>query len=159
MRTTTRIASTILIFISSASMIRAQDGPIRIASRVKRALHPSTPVVPETALQAPSHGGDPYGFAAILNSYRASAGLRPLAYDPDLSAWASNNNAAQCRHGIGHHINPNCIQNCAWNHQSAQEVAQGWMRSPGHRRNMLSSSATRFGIAYGPGPYWTLNAR
>ncbi len=25
---------------------------------------------------------DPYGFAAILNQYRAAAGLAPLAYDP-----------------------------------------------------------------------------
>jgi uncharacterized protein YkwD len=31
------------------------------------------------------------------------------------------------------------------------------MNSPGHAQNMLSPSATRFGIAYGPGPYWTMN--
>jgi len=104
-------------------------------------------------------GCDPYGFTNVLNSIRASAGLHPLAYDPDLSAWASQNNAEQCRLGLGHHVNPSCFQNCAYNYGDANSAAAGWMDSPGHRRNMLSPSATRFGIAFGPGPYWTLNAR
>lgn len=102
---------------------------------------------------------DPYGFAAILNQVRARAGLRPLIYDANLSAWASQNNAAQCRHGIGHHVNPHCLQNSAWNYTNAWEVVQGWLDSPGHRANMLSPSITHVGIAYGPGPYWTMNAR
>lgn len=165
MNTTTQVLSTLLILTTLTPTIRAEDGPLRIASRVKHALRPPTasltapPTSPPAVTTPASSSCDPYGFAAILNSQRAAAGLHPLAYDPDLSAWAGQNNAAQCRRGIGHHINPNCIQNCAWNHQSAPEVAQGWMRSPGHRRNMLSPSVTRFGIAYGPGPYWTLNAR
>lgn len=102
---------------------------------------------------------DPYGFSQILNAYRASAGLPPVAYDANLSAWASQNNAAQSRKGIGHYINPGCFQNCGWNYSSARAVANGWLQSPGHRDNMLQPGITRFGIAYGPGPYWTLNAR
>lgn len=102
--------------------------------------------------------GDPYGFAQMLNAYRAMAGLPPVAYDASLSAWASRNNVAQSRRGLGHHINPNCFQNCGWNYSDAGGVARGWMDSPGHRANMLSPSITRFGIAYGPGPYWTMNA-
>ncbi len=102
---------------------------------------------------------DPYGFAQVLNHYRAMAGLPPVAYDPNLSSWASQNNAAQCRRGIGHHVNPNCFQNCGWNQDSVMSVAREWMSSPGHRRNMLSPSIRSFGIAYGPGPYWTMNAR
>jgi uncharacterized protein YkwD len=106
-----------------------------------------------------SNGADPYGFTAILNQHRAEAGLRPVSYDVELSSWASRNNAVQCRRGIGHHVNPSCYQNCGWNYADAESVAQGWMNSPGHRDNMLSPSITRFGIAMGPGPYWTLNAR
>ena len=34
----------------------------------------------------------------------------------------------------------------------------GWMNSPGHRQNMLQPDMSRFGIAFGPGPYWTMNA-
>lgn len=101
--------------------------------------------------------GDPYGFSAIINNYRASAGLPPLAYDPGLSAWASQNNAAQCSMGLGHHIMANFFQNCGFNQASVLDIAQSWMSSPGHAQNMLAPSATRFGIAYGPGPYWTMN--
>ena len=102
---------------------------------------------------------DLYGFAAILNQYRAEAGLPPLAYDHELSAWAASNNSEQSSLGMGHHVNPNCYQNCAWNAPDAASVAQAWMDSRGHRKNMLASSVTRFGIAYGPGPYWTMNAK
>lgn len=104
-------------------------------------------------------GGDPYGFLAILNNYRASMGLSPVSLDSNLSAWASQNNAAQSRRGIGHHVNPNCLQNCGWNYGDAASVFQGWMNSPGHRQNMLSPNIQSVGIAYGPGPYWTMNAR
>jgi|GEM_PF-1230822 len=104
-------------------------------------------------------GSDPYGFIGVLNRIRASAGLGPVAYDSNLSSWARRNNAAQCVMGLGHHVNPSGVQNCAWNYSSADEAAAGWMNSPGHRENMLSPSITRVGIAFGPGPYWTLNAR
>ncbi|MGZ3488645.1 MAG: CAP domain-containing protein, partial [Isosphaeraceae bacterium] len=46
-----------------------------------------------------------------------------------------------------------------WNYADASAVAQGWMNSPGHRQNLLSPLISRFGIAFGPGPYRTLNAR
>ena len=60
--------------------------------------------------------------------------------------------------GIGHHVTINCFQNCAWNTPDAASTAEEWMNSRGHRANMLTPSATRFGIAFGPGPYWTMNA-
>ena len=110
-----------------------------------------TPAAPATA--------DPYGFTSILNQYRASVGLPPVAVDANLSAWASQNNAAQAHRGLGHHINPNCFQNCAWNYSDAWGVMKGWLDSPGHRANLFSPSITRVGIAYGPGPYWTMNAQ
>ncbi|MDG3003527.1 CAP domain-containing protein [Paludisphaera mucosa] len=125
----------------------------------------STPVADPATAAEPAAAytyattGDPYGFMSVLNRIRASAGLHPLAYDSDLSSWAHQNNAEQCRRGLGHHVNPSGIQNCAYNYTDADSTAAGWMNSPGHRRNLLSPSATHFGIAFGPGPYWTLNAR
>ncbi len=121
------------------------------------------PTAPQPTSNAPqsayAYGMDPYGFMTILNSYRARAGLSPVSYDPSLSSWASQNNAACNRRGLGHHVNPNCFQNCGWNYSDVYSVARGWMNSKGHRQNMLAPSITRFGIAYGPGPYWTMNAR
>jgi hypothetical protein len=101
---------------------------------------------------------DPYGFAAVLNRIRASMGLRPAAYDPSLSSWAAQNNVVQSNRGLGHHVNPGSYQNCGWNYADAESVAMGWMNSPGHRQNMLQPNMSRFGIAFGPGPYWTMNA-
>lgn len=103
--------------------------------------------------------GDPYGFIAILNQMRASAGLGPVSYDPGLSAWASQNNSAQSVRGLGHHVNPGVMQNSGWNYASAAAVAQGWLASPGHRAAMLATGISRVGIAHGPGPYWTMNAK
>jgi hypothetical protein len=128
-----------------------QDGPHRGLWRVD----PDSKRTPEEFAPAT----DPYGFAAILNSYRAAAGLPPLAYDHDLSLWAAQNNAEQSQRGMGHHVSQNFYQNCAWNTVDAASTAEAWMESRGHRANMLSSAVSRFGIAYGPGPYWTMNAQ
>ncbi len=146
--------------------------PVLLADRSLRTAHLSIPdtvtakllspapeAPPAPSAPATEASGDPYGFAAILNNYRASAGLPPVAYDPNLSNWASQNNAAQTRRGLGHHVNPNCFQNCAWNCTDIWSAATSWMNSAGHRQNMLSPSISRFGIAYGPGPYWTMNAQ
>lgn len=131
-------------------------------SRAAYEVMTAPPAVEASAYAAPNAtvgGGDPYGFLPILNRYRASVGLPAVALDPNLSSWASRNNAAQSRRGLGHHINPNCFQNCGWNYTSARGVFLGWLNSPGHRQNMLSPAIRRVGIAYGPGPYWTMNAR
>src|SRR5260370_41848696 len=80
-----------------------QDGPQRGLWRVD----PDSKRAPEELVPAT----DLYGFAAILNRYRALAGLPPLAYDHELSAWAASNNAEQATRGMGHHVNPNCHQN------------------------------------------------
>jgi uncharacterized protein YkwD len=120
---------------------------------------PATAFTQSSTDAASAVGADPYGFASILNRLRARAGLPPVAYDPTLSSWARRNNLVQSIRGLGHHVTPMGVQNCGWNYSDAQSVAQGWMDSPGHRQNMLDPSITRFGIAFGPGPYWTMNAR
>ena len=136
---------------SGATDTRSKKGPHQGLWRID----PDTKRAPEELVPTT----DPYGFAAILNQYRAAAGLAPLAYDHELSAWAAQNNVAQSNRGIGHHVTINCYQNCAWNTPDAASTAEEWMNSRGHRANMLTPSATRFGIAYGPGPYWTMNAK
>jgi uncharacterized protein YkwD len=177
MVTTIRYRAAALVFLiwfATSPDLRAQDASGRPLGRLLGRLRshqtapaPSTPVMvaaatpsAQAAADCPCEGGsDPYGFTTILNQLRARAGLHPLSYDPDLSSWASQNNAAQCRRGLGHHVNPCGVQNCGWNYNDANAVAEGWMNSPGHRQNLLSPSVSRFGLAFGPGPYWTFNAR
>jgi uncharacterized protein YkwD len=166
------IALGFLAFTAVPASAQDHAGPLsRLAERFRshRHTHEHVQAAPTTAVapvaQAPAadcecpSGSDPYGFVGLLNRIRASAGLHPVAYDSNLSSWASQNNAEQCRRGLGHHVNPCGVQNCAWNYPDASSTVDGWMNSPGHRRNMLSPSITHVGIAFGPGPYWTLNAR
>lgn len=155
-----------LLATRSASA-QEHDGLLtRLASRFQSHQHvhthaaaaqPAEAVAPAAGEYAA--GADPYGFMGVFNRVRARAGLPPVAYDPNLSSWASRNNLAQCVRGLGHHVTPGGVQNCAWNYPDASSTVQGWMESPGHRRNLLAPDITRFGIAFGPGPYWTLNAR
>lgn len=128
-------------------------------SQSTQALRPTSYVTAARPVAVARPAGDPYGFVAILNQMRASAGLPPVAYDANLSAWASQNNSAQNSMGLGHHVNPGSYQNSGWNYGSASEVANAWMNSPGHRAAMLANGISRVGIAYGPGPYWTMNAQ
>jgi uncharacterized protein YkwD len=178
MVTTTRLTAfaIILLLVSMNATLLAEEPSCstlgRLVGRLRQRHTAAAPSYPSAATPAPlpatagaaancdcTGGTDPYGFAAILNHLRVRAGLHPLAYDPDLSSWAGQNNAAQCRRGLGHHVNPCGVQNCGWNYSDANSVAQGWMNSPGHRQNLLSPSVSRFGLAFGPGPYWTFNAR
>lgn len=49
-------------------------------------------------------------------------------------------------------------ENVAWNDQTAQSTVDGWMRSPGHRANILNSGLTEMGAAMARSakgePYW-----
>lgn len=130
-----------------------------IRDRAARRVLPLAEPVETPPPAAPIPSTDPYGFTSMLNNYRASAGLPPVAYDADLSAWAGQNNLAQNAQGLGHHVNPGCLQNSGWNYADAGSLLIGWINSPAHRDTLLARNVTRFGIAYGPGPYWTLNAR
>jgi uncharacterized protein YkwD len=172
MNTTTRGAVIALIIMFAGTTLRAQDSSGGPLSRlIGRFLHnhsapASGPVaMAPTSPQATAPSGysqsatDPYGFTALLNRIRASAGLHPVVHDVELASWAGRNNAIQCLRGIGHHVNPCGMQNCGWNYSDASAVTEGWMHSPGHRQNLLSPSISRIGIAMGPGPYWTFNAR
>ena len=153
-------------FQASRPAVKPSREPMKLADRSVRTTATTTfdnaksasPTI-NTPEPDPEPASDPYGFAAHFNTYRAAAGLPPVSYDPNLSNWASHNNVAQTRRGLGHFVNPNCFQNCAWNITDAATAAQMWMNSTGHRENMLSPNISRFGIAYGPGPYWTLNAQ
>src|SRR5262249_11677504 len=110
-----------------------------------------------SAAPAATPAGDPYGFGAMLNAYRASAGLSAVAYDPGLSAWAAQNNAAQQTRGLGHHINPGMLQNAGMGYATVQAAFAGWRGSPGHNAAMLAR-VTSYGI-HRLGIWWTLNLR
>lgn len=110
--------------------------------------------------------------ARLLNAYRAKAGRAPLSPNSRLASAAGAQCGIMIAHGrIGHvfgagtsfgermrsaGIGPGYqAENVARGQQSVAEVMQAWMKSRGHRRNMLDPKMSAFGIAF-KGGYWAL---
>lgn len=47
-------------------------------------------------------------------------------------------------------------ENIAEGQGSLQDVLEGWMASPGHRRNILAEQAVEFGLVRGPDNLWVM---
>jgi uncharacterized protein YkwD len=47
-------------------------------------------------------------------------------------------------------------ENIAKGQGSLERVLNGWLASPGHRRNILASQAREFGLVRGPGNLWVM---
>ena len=130
---------------------------------IPQAVAPTPVPVAATAQAVAS--GDPYGFGQWLAAYRATRGLAPLAYSPELSGFAAANSAL----GFGHH-GPQAPgghnyaygspwvsrENVGWG--SAEAVWSAWTTSNGHWQALLDTTATTYGIALVNG-VWTYNAR
>ena len=116
MNHTTRTLAAGLVIFAMAGALKAQDEPIKqwvwlnsqgvwgFGYQIQDGPHRGLWRVDPDSKRAPEEVvpvTDPYGFAAILNGYRAEAGLPPVAYDHELSAWAASNNAEQSSRGHG----------------------------------------------------------
>lgn len=96
------------------------------------------------------------GFTSWLNSVRAGYGLSPVGDDPNLCAWAAQNNAQQAARGVGHFVmGPARRQNSAVG--SYESIGAMWLSSPAHRAALLDPTIRWIGVA-GFGAYWTYNA-
>jgi hypothetical protein len=113
-------------------------------------------VDPGSKRKPATRSADPYGFLGWLNSTRAAFGLSAVGHDPNLTNWASMNNAQQQARGLGHFVmGPARRQNAAMG--SSGSIGAQWMSSPAHRAALLDPSIRWIGIA-GMGAYWTFNA-
>lgn len=129
-------------------------------SYVQPTAQPAAAEAPATMTAAPAApaatGGDPYGFTAWLNATRASYGLSPVGYDPNLESWAAMNSAQQASSGLGHFVmGPARRQNSAMGGYPGIESM--WMASPAHRAALLDPTIQWIGLA-AYGAYWTFNA-
>ena len=131
----------------------AAPAPVQPAQPVQY-YQPAQPV--QYYQQAAAPAGDAYGFTNWLNGVRAQYGLPAVGYDPNLEAWAQQNNSQQNARGIGHFVmGPARRQNSAMGHYAS--IGAMWMASPAHRAALLDPSIRFIGIA-GLGAYWTYNA-
>jgi uncharacterized protein YkwD len=100
------------------------------------------------------------GFARSLldehNAHRAQRGLEPLVADPGLNEYAQAHADKMARKGLLVHSsmsnlavkagNGNVGENIAWGQNSEEEVCRSWMKSPGHRANILSKRYKKVGF-------------
>lgn len=130
--------------------------PIQVQPQQVSPPQPTVQQASYTQTTATTATGDPYGFGAWLNAYRASAGLPALAYDANLSAHAAISNQAVRANGWGQHwyMGGTRYQNLGAG--AGGTVWPMWTQSGGHIRALLGN-ATYYGIAF-DGYYWTFNA-
>lgn len=101
----------------------------------------------------------------LVNQERTKAGLNTLSLDAELSKMAMAKAQDMYNNNYFDHQSPtygspfdmmkqfgitfnSAGENIAKGQQSAEEVMNQWMNSPGHRANILNSSYTNIGIAY-----------
>jgi uncharacterized protein YkwD len=100
------------------------------------------------------------------NLQRAAHGSKPLQFDPELQrraqAWAEHmaqrDSLVHSTLDIGSTGFFTMGENIAMGYGTVDSVVDGWMDSPGHRRNILNPKYNRAGFGYarrpGGAPYW-----
>lgn len=105
---------------------------------------------------------------AEMNHYRERAGLSPLRMDGRLSDAAADRIRDMYDQRYFNHVAPDGTQPFVWlrrhsyryrfvgenlaaGYPSARQIVAGWMRSPGHRANILSRNFRDVGLAISSG--------
>ena len=102
----------------------------------------------------------------LTNQAREEAGVRPLAYDPLLGRIAEIHSSDMLRQDFFSHDSPDgstyvdrmrragftingpTAENIAAGSSTPESVVSRWLRSPGHRRNILNPALTHIGIGH-----------
>ena len=143
---------------------------------------PALPLIPEPPSphrrRSSSGGSHLRGPAAevlsLTNEQRSKAGCHALTVDTDLTRVAQQHSSDMARRSYFSHTDQGGNtwekrqissgfsaektggENIARGPSSAEEVMNGWMHSPEHRRNILDCRFTTIGIGYtAKGNYWT----
>jgi uncharacterized protein YkwD len=113
------------------------------------------------AAGAGTHSPRENGLLAAMNATRAAHGLGPLRADAKLLAAARAHSRTLLRSNTFTHgslgprlsrfgvVGPKVGENLAWgvgSRASAASIVSAWLRSPGHRANLLRPGFTRVGV-------------
>jgi uncharacterized protein YkwD len=109
------------------------------------------------------------------NAWRVKVGCKTLHLDANLARAARNHSAWMARTGTFSHVGSGrstfvarikatgysapLSENIAWGYRSGAEVVNAWMKSPGHRANIVNCKAKSVGVgavyAANGNPYYT----
>jgi uncharacterized protein YkwD len=132
---------------------------------------------PAAATSTPKASAPFSGAAArvlkLVNSARGKAGCSPLTLNAELTKAAQAHSADMAFHRNMSHTGSDGSapgrriggagygwkelgENVARGYPTPESVMAGWMRSPGHKRNILDCSFEEIGVGLAqPGGYWT----
>ena len=118
-------------------------------------------------VQAATAGQYEEELLVLINRYRSARKLKPLASSQMYNNLArEHSQAMQEQQSLSHDGfddrfrragSRSCVENVGWNHATPQSQFNGWKKSPGHNRNMLSRKINGAGINK-TGPYVTFFA-
>ncbi|WP_237289037.1 CAP domain-containing protein [Streptomyces gilvosporeus] len=135
--------------------------------------------VPGADTPAGGSGGNSGSLArqviAMVNAERAQKGCSPLAVDARLQAAAQRHSDDMAARNYYDHTSPDGVgpgdritsagyrwstygENIFKGPQDARTAMAGWMKSPGHRENILNCAFTQIGVGVNSaanGPWWT----
>jgi uncharacterized protein YkwD len=103
--------------------------------------------------------------AATLNEFRGANGLKPLQQDAGLTAMAATHSADMARretldHGGFRETRGARAENVAYGCADSPCTIRQWIKSSGHRTNMLRADVTKYGLGSAVSKsgrkYWTL---
>lgn len=144
--------------------------PARPAQPVKPTKQATKPAAPKDT-EAPS--GAQAEVLALVNKERAAVGCPVLTLNAKLTKAAQDHSADMAANSNMSHTGSDGSdpgqritragyqwrtygENVAYGYSSAEKVMEGWMNSPGHKRNILDCSYKEIGIGLAqPGQYWT----
>jgi uncharacterized protein YkwD len=103
---------------------------------------------------------------------RSMPAVGRLQMDPLLRDVARAHSKDMAQRGFFDHVNPDgddpfdrlaaagwdspvAGENIAWGYPDAEQVVDGWMKSPGHCTNIMERSFRWIGVGYYEGDYWT----
>lgn len=110
-------------------------------------------------------------FVQLMNLHRQSVGCEPLGWNPVAAEVARDHSQDMIDRSFFAHDNPDghspfdrmasagltysrAAENIAYGYPTADAVLQGWLDSPGHRRNIENCSLTEHGVGL-VGTHWT----
>ena len=139
----------------------------QLAADLERALGKGSVSVergPQGRAEAPAADSMAESIVAAMNRERAAHGLGPLRLEPRLTLAAEDRVQDMMRKHYFDHVSPDGVspftwvrargyryrmvgENLALGYRGSASVVNGWMRSPGHRENILQSGFDEVGIA------------
>jgi uncharacterized protein YkwD len=129
------------------------------------------PAVPAANEETRSADPEVRELVRLVNRHRVRIGRRALVWDGRAARVAEAHSRAMRRRNFFDHVDPDgrspfdrldeagvawraAAENIAHADASPERILEGWLASPGHRRNLESGSSSRHGIGRS-GAYWT----